>query len=429
MTIATAVIGAVLLTFGLLASALHYALRSFSRYRLAELLDARGWSQRLDPFLADVPLLILTTATARMLSSLGLMLLVVYWFEGGFPPETWWDTLRVYGGVFATAGAVILVFNVAIPNAWSRYAPEALLAPCVPAMHALHFALTPLVRFLHLFDGLVRRLIGAPRIDAANGADQIGREILDAVSEGELKGAVDEEEKEMIESIMEFRERQVGSIMTPRTEIVAVRAECTFDEARQAVIEAGHSRLPVYQETIDEILGVLYAKDLIGVHDAAGFDVRGILRKVPFIPESKLLRDLLHDFQEQNVHLAIVLDEYGGTAGIVTIEDILEELVGEITDEYETPEPEPVQRLDETTAIVDARVSIEELNDEMEIQLPESDDYETVGGFVFSHLGKIPQSGEEFDYENVRIRVLEAEPRRVRLLQIKLLTEALDSNT
>jgi CBS domain containing-hemolysin-like protein len=153
------------------------------------------------------------------------------------------------------------------------------------------------------------------------------------------------------------------------------------------------------------------------------FDARRVMRGVPFVPESKSLPDLLHEFQENKVHLAIVLDEYGGTAGLVTIEDILEELVGEIADEYEPPEPEPLVRVGPDQLEVDGRVRVDQINDELGVELPEDEDYDTVAGFVFSTLGRIPEAGEQFAHENLRFRILDAGPRKISRLAIERIVQ------
>jgi CBS domain containing-hemolysin-like protein len=228
-----------------------------------------------------------------------------------------------------------------------------------------------------------------------------------------IAGAVNEEEQEMIESIMELRDSDVSEIMTPRTEIEAVEHIATLAEIKALIGRIGHSRIPIYEDNIDNIIGVVYAKDLLHVGDYENFDARQVMREALFVPETKNLRDLLHEFRTRKVHMAIVLDEYGGTAGLVTIEDILEELVGEIVDEYDEDEPEPLTRIDANTVDIDARMRVDELNEELGIALPEEDDYETIGGFVFSHLGHIPQAGERCTHENVEIEVIDAEPRRI----------------
>jgi CBS domain containing-hemolysin-like protein len=278
--------------------------------------------------------------------------------------------------------------------------------------------LHPLIAFLLFFDEVIRRLAGVPQEDARTQADEMEREILNVVSEGEAQGAFDEEEKEMIESIIDLRDAQVAEIMTPRTEIEALPAGATLSEVKRLVMEKGHSRIPVYEDTIDRVLGILYAKDLLAIEESDAFDVTRVMRQALYIPESKRIRDLLHEFQEKKLHIAIVLDEYGGTAGLVTIEDILEELVGEIVDEYEPEEPEALRRIDDHTVEVDARMRIDEINDELDISLPEEEDYETIGGFMFSSLGRIPAVGETWQQDNVRIQVTAAEPRRIHRLRI-----------
>lgn len=197
--------------------------------------------------------------------------------------------------------------------------------------------------------------------------------------------------------MLEFRDTTVGEIMTPRTEMSGIEVNTSLSEAVEIVIREGHSRYPVYKETIDNITGMLYAKDLLkelNQPDGSG-DISHYLRKPFFVPESKKLRSLLHNFQNQKVHVAVVLDEYGGTAGLVTIEDILEELVGEIVDEYEPPQPEPIKKIDEYTIEVDARHEVDELNDELAINVPEDEDYETIGGLCICQTGPYTNDGRD----------------------------------
>jgi CBS domain containing-hemolysin-like protein len=183
--------------------------------------------------------------------------------------------------------------------------------------------------------------------------------------------------------------------------------------------------VPVYEDNIDKVIGLVYAKDLLTQigKDSAEFKLRDKIRQAYFVPETKQLRVLLHEFQNRKLHIAVVLDEYGGTAGIVTIEDILEELVGEITDEYEETPAEPVKKIDEDTIEADARTYIDDLNDEFELNLPEDEDYDTVGGFVFSRLGYIPKTDESFDYENLKFTIASAEARRIRRIKIRKVTQ------
>jgi magnesium and cobalt transporter len=211
--------------------------------------------------------------------------------------------------------------------------------------------------------------------------------------------------------------------MTARPDIIGLPVEMTLEKIRGVIEESGHSRLPVYEGSLDHVIGVLYARDLLRyVGEAhAKFEVRAVMRAPFFVPESKPLRDLLQDFRLQKVHIAIVLDEYGGTAGLVSIEDVLEELVGEISDEHEPVEPAIFKRIDDVTAEVDARIHIDELNRLLGTQLPEDAGYDTLGGFVSTHLGRIPESGATFEFGNSSFTVLDAEPQRVNRVKVHLL--------
>ena len=374
-------LGALLAAVTILSTTANAAVRHFSRVTLAERLQKRGREELLNLLTKYRAELLSSTSFLRMGSILGLVFLISHWF--GVRPMA--SPVLEYTAVFVTAMIFIMIFGVAIPNAWARYSGEAFLAVMLPVLLATRYALYPIIAFMHLFDGLVRRLAGVPdELAEGPGAEQIEKEILDVVSEGEKSGVVHEDDADMIESIMELRDRTAGEIMTPRIEIVALPETATLFEAKDLITRTGHSRIPVYGENIDDIKGVLYAKDLLNIDDSEPFDPTEVMRKVPFVPETKSVMDLLQELRAKKVHLAVVLDEYGGTAGLVTFEDIFEEIVGDIADEYETPEPSPIRRIDEHTLEVDARVRIDELNDELGIELPDDENYDTVGGFVFS---------------------------------------------
>ncbi|MFQ5490034.1 MAG: hemolysin family protein [Phycisphaerae bacterium] len=402
-----------LLTF---ASTLGYVLRMPTRARLGDVLAKAGRDVELKRLVESLPQLSLAISALRSGFSIGVVLVVLVLLERAGASPDWVK----YVGAFVASWLIVLIFGVAIAGAWARYAGETLLAAMLPALHALRAVLSPLIGFLHVFETLVRRLAGVPLQTAQSQAADLEQEILNVVSEGEMHGAVDEEEKEMIESVIDLRDTQVEAIMTPRTEIEAVDKAVTLDELKLRIGQWGHSRIPVYDGTIDQIVGMLYAKDLIQLADDQPFDVTSVMRAAIFIPETKLVRDLLHEFQDRKVHIAVVLDEYGGTAGLVTIEDILEELVGEIVDEYEPDEPAAIRRIDDSTVEVDARIRIDDLNDELDVELPEDEDYETIGGFVSSTLGKIPAVGERFTHQNITIDVIEAEPRKTKRLRLHI---------
>ena len=218
---------------------------------------------------------------------------------------------------------------------------------------------------------------------------------------------------------MDLKEVDADEIMTPRTEMVCLPVDATVEEAIVRSKERGLSRLPIYRETPDEICGVLYMKDLLPHVGKPGVpSIESIARKPFFIPATKNVSELLQEMRANQTHLAIVLDEYGGTAGIVTFEAILEEIVGEIADEHEASEEADVIRIDENAAQVEGRLHIDDLNDALGIDIPESEEYETVGGLLFSRMGRVPAEGEEFDLERVRFTILEADQRRINRVKV-----------
>jgi putative hemolysin len=283
-----------------------------------------------------------------------------------------------------------------------------------------------LIKLLHLVDRLILRMVGNKSEPAP---EQIEKDILSVVEDGEKEGVVDTQERKMIESVIEFRDARAGQVMTPRPEVVGIELGASLEEVKHTLDESGHSRLPVYDGTIDHIVGILYARDLLkhlGLPPEQ-FDMRSAMRPAIFIPETKPLRDLLRDFRIQKVHIAIVLDEYGGTAGLVTIEDILEELVGEISDEHPAHDTPMIKKVGENVYEVDAMLDIDQINRTVGLSLPEDAGYETLGGFVSVMLGRIPQKGTTFEHSGVRYTILDAEPQRVKRLKIELLPQVAEA--
>jgi CBS domain containing-hemolysin-like protein len=279
---------------------------------------------------------------------------------------------------------------------------------------------------MHAIDRVVAAAIGISHETPQEQMEQeIEQEILSVVEEGAKEGVVDPEERDMIESVISFRDTTVGQSMTARRDIIALPIGASLDQVKNVVEESGHSRIPVYEGNLDHIVGVLYARDLLKHlgEPPEKFDIRGAMRPPFFVPATKPLRDLLSDFRVQKVHIAIVLDEYGGSAGVVTIEDVLEELVGEISDEHEPGEPAMLRRLNDHTAEADARMYVDQLNRLLGLDLPEDAGYETLGGFVSNTLGRIPQTGATFEHGRARYTILEAEPQRVKRVRIELLPQ------
>ncbi len=253
--------------------------------------------------------------------------------------------------------------------------------------------------------------------------DALEEEILSVAEEGGRDGLLASRDIDMIGSIITFGETRVSEVLTPRTEMVCLDVDEDFEVNLRKAIVCGHSRIPVFEDSPDNIIGNLYVKDLLKLRscgDAQDVDLRRLVRQPHFVSLNKKIGELLQEFKAKRFHSAIVRDRHGGTAGLITIEDIIEEIVGDIVDEFEPEEAHPVQRLASGLVEVDAKVHIDELNDELGLQLPEDEAYETVGGFLFSQLGRIPRVGEIFEFETVRFRVTGADDRRISKLTIQL---------
>ncbi|MEA2546744.1 MAG: magnesium and cobalt exporter, family [Chloroflexota bacterium] len=275
-------------------------------------------------------------------------------------------------------------------------------------------ALGPLIRVLTGVTAAITKLFGA---NVSNEAQITAEELRLIVERGGEQGVLEAEEEQMINSIIELGERRLHEVMIPRIAIVALPASATLEEAIDKLVEEGHSRIPVYEETIDEVVGILYAKDLLPFLKSSSGPrpaIRALLRPPVFVPESMTIDDLLHEFQRRKVHIAIVLDEYGGTAGLLTIEDLLEEIVGEIQDEYDTEEP-MVVRLSDDEARVDGRADVDDLAElfDLNLELEDADEYDTVGGLVYHRIGGVPSPGDQIDVNGLTLTVETTDGRRV----------------
>ncbi len=406
-------ITAVIILFSLATlffSTLTYSLRDFSRARLSDLMEEAGRPQWIEPTMEHTNDLIFVTAIGRLVFNILLLLGVMRAFHYG---NIWVQYLSSFG----ITGLIHLFFSVAIPHALSRHAGEEFIAASAGFLHGMRLVLLPVTRIMQGVDTLVARITGTQQMQQ----EQIEQDIVSVVEEGVKEGVVDEQEREMIESVIEFRDTQVGQIMTARPEMVAVEIHSTLEEVKRTLEESGHSRLPVYDGTLDHVIGVLYARDLLKHlgEPPEKFNIRSAMRPAAFVPETKALRDLLREFRMQKVHIGIVLDEYGGTAGLVTIEDILEELVGEITDEHEPAEPLMIRKIDDHSFEADARVTLEEANEQMGLNIPTEDGTETLGGFVSITLGQIPTKGTVMVHDNIRYTVVDAQPQRINRLKVE----------
>ncbi|HEX6323570.1 MAG TPA: hemolysin family protein [Vicinamibacterales bacterium] len=368
------------------------------RLSLRLIAERSGRRARLDRYLED-PLLIFVPA--RLLRGIltvgGLALLSVYL------PRGWGG-----GGLLFLSGlAFWLMFGQLIPTLLVSRNPERVLAILLPSFSAVATLLAPLTA---LVGGLIRPLDHdedrSEEPAAANGDEGNG----DAATAGE--------ERRLLRSVVDFGDTLVREVMTPRPDIVAIKADQTVRDLKALVAEQEYSRIPVYRENLDNIVGLVVVKDLLQTENWPALDqsVAELMRPAMFVPDTKRLAGLLREFQQRRDQLSIVVDEYGGTAGLVTIEDLLEELVGEIRDEYDT-EGEPIVRESEDTFVFSAKVGIDDFEDALGLEI-ESDGFETVGGWVLARVGRVPAVGERFEHDGLGIEVLDAERRRIHRVRV-----------
>jgi putative hemolysin len=243
-------------------------------------------------------------------------------------------------------------------------------------------------------------------------------ELKQVIDAGSLSGAIDKTEHDLIKSVLQFSDITAKEIMVPRPDIVGLDISLSRDVLIRKVIEEGYSRLPVYKNTIDHIIGVIYSKDLLSLLEHRSLIIlQDIIRPAHFVPESKKISQLLHEFQQNKTHIGIVVDEYGGTEGIVTMEDIVEEIVGDIFDEYDEVR-KSVEQSGDGSVIVDAALTIAEFNQQFRLKLPEASDYETVAGYLQTVTGKLPESNEEIRTENFIFAIVSKSARRIRQVKV-----------
>ena len=342
------------------------------------------------------------------------------------PATEWLITLGLAAGTakpVAVVGITIilslftLVFGEIAPKSLALQHAEKIALNVAGTVRFLSVVGLPAVKLVSfLSDMVVRPFGGHVRFTNPILTEE---ELKMLVEAGEEEGVIEEEEKEMIHSIFDFTDTVARQVMVPRTDMDAAPVTSTLDELLDIITTSGHSRIPIYEDNVDNIIGVVHAKDLLPVlrQEKRTFDIRAVMREAYFIPETKDVDELLAEFKRGNVQMAIVRDEYGGTAGIVTVEDLLEEIVGEIRDEYDVEEP-LIEVLDADHAIVSARMSVDDLNEQMGLDIPESEEYETIGGFVFDLFGRQPNEGETISWSNLDFVVQTLEGGRIDRIQV-----------
>jgi putative hemolysin len=331
------------------------------------------------------------------------------------------DTVAFVIVTLIIALASIIVGEL-VPKTLALNFPERLALFVAAPIGFLQSILSPIVWLVTRISALLVRLLGGT--ERPQGGYLSTEELKMLVETGSEQGGIEEEEKEMIHGVIELGDKRVHEVMVPRIGIRAVNVNDPLDEVLDMIIRAGHSRLPVFEENLDNVVGILYAKDLLPYLKGNGFangdiDLRKLVRSPVYVPESKPVDDLLHEMQAAKRHIAIVVDEYGGTAGLVTMEDVVEEIVGEIQDEYDREDPmvEDISTDEELAYRIDGRVSMDDLRDLFDLSdddEPDEDAYDTIGGFVVHRVGRIPLPGAEIPFrDDVVLQVEAAEPRRV----------------
>ena len=315
----------------------------------------------------------------------------------------------------------ILVIAEITPKTYSVHSPERIAARCGGIVWSVNRFLSPVVRGLIWIARILNRRLVVPLLGGEVAVHPFSfseEEIKELATVGQEAGELEEDEKEMIHGVIEFADKVAREVMVPRTDMVCLDSNASISDAIAIATEHGYSRIPVYEEDLDHIIGIVYAKDLL-VHLREGEDdvpVRTLMRPPYIVPESKQVDAFLREMQRQRLHMAIVIDEYGGTAGLVTIEDLIEEIVGEIVDEHDLEEPE-IQRLDDDSALVDARVSIDEVEDEFQVPLPEGD-FDSIGGLVLDLLGRVPNVGEKIECNGLELTVEKVEEQRIEKIRV-----------
>jgi putative hemolysin len=330
--------------------------------------------------------------------------------------------LDVFGshGVAIATGVMtllILTFGEIMPKAYaSRFSAKVSLRSA-PPLRLLQILLFPLVWLFEGFTRVVFRLFGAREKAEATFAST--EEIRTLIEMGEEEGVLEEEERDMLHGVIDFGELMAKEVMVPRQDMICLPARAHVRDAVELAVRSGRSRLPVFDGGLDNIVGTVYVKDLLAQLASNKGDayVTEIMRDAVFMPETNTLDDVLRELQRRRTHMAIVVDEYGGTSGLVTMEDLLEEIVGEIFDEYDRGR-ETIRRVSEDTVVVDARVHVDDVNEEFGTSIPEDEVYETVGGFVYHSLERIPHEGESFEAHGLAVKVEKVANRRI--LRVRL---------
>ena len=314
---------------------------------------------------------------------------------------------------------VILIFGEITPKILAKNFPDKISKIVIMPIYYLSIVSFPIIFILTLISKIITRSFGIKM--ATENVLITEAEIKSMVIVGEEEGILEKKEKEMIHGVFNFGESSVKDVMVPRINMFAIEGNKTLEEMWDIMLEKGYSRIPVYEEKIDNIIGVVYLKDLLNIakENKLNKKIKEFVRKAYFVPDSKLLIELLQSFRTKKVHIAIAFDEYSGTVGMVTIEDLIEEIVGEIEDEFDNEE-EKIIKKDENKYKIDPFLDIDEINKEIEINIPESEEYDTLGGFIYFKLGRVPEVKDEIKEGNIKITIKKIEKNRILEVEVEV---------
>jgi putative hemolysin len=401
--------------------AAEYALVTARRSRLEELAQAGNRRARMALRIMDSPVRFIGTV------QLGITAFSIALGAVGEPIVEQWidDPLLSSGVAFVAAFAFVTYLHVTlgelVPKAIALTKNESTALWVALPIEGVYVVTYPLVWFLQASSNAFTGLFGIEPAPAGVVA-HTEEDIRMIVAQAGQSGVVEEAEQEMLYKVFDFADKEAHEVMVPRPEVVAISVELPAEECLAAVIDSPFTRYPAYRGSLDEIVGVLHVRDLFSKLYANGIEnvrIEELLRKPFLVPETKDLGALLNEFRRQNQHMAIVVDEYGAMQGIVTLEDLLEEIVGEIEDEYDLPD-ESVKRIDETRIRIDGTFPIDDFNEQFQQDVPQQD-YHTVAGFVFGQLGRVAEEGDEVVWNGLRFGVIETDGARIEQLEVEFL--------
>ena len=322
--------------------------------------------------------------------------------------------------ILVVSSTILLLFGELIPKYFAReFADRFVMLSALP-VRIFTFLLYPLVKLTSSITALVTSIQETDNQEAVQVFEK--EDIHDLIDESSEAGKVAEDESDVIKKIIDLGEQKIYEAMTPRIDIVGVEIDAPIEKVIQTFIDSGFSKLPVYGESLDDIKGVVYAYDMF----KSPKDLKSVMKQITFVPETKKTLEMLNEFLDKRISIAIVVDEFGGTAGLITIEDIIEEMFGEIRDEYDVEE-EVCKKIDETTYVVSGKVELDKLNEEFDLEIPEGD-YETIAGYIITKIGRIPSKGEKIQIDDFNFLILHSTKTKINLVKLFVTRKNKDRN-